>query len=117
MRHSVLPKASLFLASAVAITSLHALPGLAQSEPLVQRTGQPEVIQVDRSIQQIQPIRRTPSGHADFPIGGLNLNSNGCPEGTVLIMWDMPIYDEDGLFVIGYEPTPFCVDEDLEPAG
>jgi hypothetical protein len=117
MRHSIFPKASLFLASAVAVTSLHALPGLAQSESGVQSTSQPQIVQLDRSVQQIQPIRRTPSGHADFPVGGLNLNNHSCPEGTVLVMWDMPIYDDEGLFVIGYEPTPFCVDEDLEPAG
>lgn len=117
MRHSIFPKASLLLASAVAVTSLHALPGLAQSTPTAQRTGQPQVVQVEPPVQQIQPIRSTPGGRTGFPVGGLNLNNHSCPEGTVLIMWDMPIYDDEGLFVIGYEPTPFCVDEDLEPAG
>jgi hypothetical protein len=41
----------------------------------------------------------------------------GCPEGTVLILWNKPIYDADGLFVVGWELVPYCVPEDLEPAG
>ncbi|ERN42073.1 hypothetical protein KR51_00014140 [Rubidibacter lacunae KORDI 51-2] len=117
MRHSVVIKASLCLASAVAVTSLNALPGLAQSVLLAQRTERHEVIQVAPSGQQVQPTRRAPESPTGFPIGGPNLNNHNCPEGTVLIMWDKPIYDEEGLFVVGYEPTPICVDEDLEPAG
>jgi hypothetical protein len=40
-----------------------------------------------------------------------------CPEGTVLVVFDQPVYDASGLFVIGYKPVPYCVPEDLEPAG
>lgn len=40
-----------------------------------------------------------------------------CPPGTVPTAFPMPIYDEEGLFVIGYETVWFCIDEDLEPQG
>lgn len=40
-----------------------------------------------------------------------------CPEGTEEVWWDMPIYDEQGLFVIDHVPARVCVPEDLEPAG
>jgi hypothetical protein len=40
-----------------------------------------------------------------------------CPKGTVSIVHEMPVYDEDGLFVVCYKKVPFCVPEDLEPAG
>jgi len=40
-----------------------------------------------------------------------------CPEGTILIIFDQPVYDPSGLFVIGSKPVPYCVPEDLEPAG
>ena len=40
-----------------------------------------------------------------------------CPAGTVEIWWDMPEYDEEGLFVIGSIPTRTCVPEDATPAG
>ena len=29
----------------------------------------------------------------------------------------MPIYDADGLFVVGYETVWVCIPDDLEPAG
>jgi len=40
-----------------------------------------------------------------------------CPAGTVLSPFDMPIYDESGLFVVGFETVWVCVPADLEPAG
>lgn len=40
-----------------------------------------------------------------------------CPRGTEEIWWDMPVYDEQGLFVVGYQPTRTCIPEDLEPEG
>jgi hypothetical protein len=40
-----------------------------------------------------------------------------CPAGTVLSPFDMPIYDEKGLFVIGFETVWVCLPADLEPAG
>jgi hypothetical protein len=55
------------------------------------------------------PTPAPPSGPV---LGGLS-----CPEGEVLVMFDMPVYDANGLFIVGYVPVPFCVDEDLEPVG
>ncbi len=49
--------------------------------------------------------------------GGVVFGSNGCPEGSSLIMWDAPIYDEEGLFVVDTEPMPVCIPDDLEPEG
>lgn len=46
-----------------------------------------------------------------------NLTSSPCPAGTVPIWWDMPVYDDDGLFVINHVPTRTCIPENLEPAG
>ena len=40
-----------------------------------------------------------------------------CPEGSALSPFPMPIYDEDGLFVVGYKTVWYCLPEDLEPAG
>lgn len=40
-----------------------------------------------------------------------------CPKGTVSIVHEMPVYDEDGLFVVCYKKVPICVPEGLEPAG
>jgi hypothetical protein len=70
------------------------------------------------------PVRATPSGAIAArlpapaparPFG--QLLGPSCPEGTILIMWDMPVYDSDGLFVVGHVSVPFCIPEDLEPAG
>lgn len=40
-----------------------------------------------------------------------------CPEGTFLSPFEKPIYDDDGLFVVGYETVWYCLRDDLEPAG
>jgi hypothetical protein len=42
---------------------------------------------------------------------------NPCPSGTYEVWFDMPVYDEDGLFVVDYVPTRFCVSEGTLPAG
>ena len=48
-------------------------------------------------------------------VGGLLGPS--CPKGTVLVIFDQPVYDDNGLFVIGTTPVPYCVPVGLEPAG
>ncbi|MGE0545043.1 MAG: hypothetical protein AB7R89_33215 [Dehalococcoidia bacterium] len=58
---------------------------------------------------------RPPSPAPTAPIG--RLLGPGCPAGTVLIMWEKPVYDADGLFVVDWELVPYCIPEDLEPAG
>ena len=40
-----------------------------------------------------------------------------CPEGSYLSPFEMPIYDADGRFVVGYETVWYCIPDDLEPAG
>jgi hypothetical protein len=40
-----------------------------------------------------------------------------CPPGTILIWFEQPVYDRAGLFVIGHKLVPYCIPEDLEPAG
>lgn len=40
-----------------------------------------------------------------------------CPSGSHLSAFPMPIYDSDGLFVIGYKTVWYCLPDDLEPAG
>lgn len=40
-----------------------------------------------------------------------------CPEGSTPSPFDMPIYDEEGLFVVGYETVWFCIPDDFEPQG
>ncbi len=40
-----------------------------------------------------------------------------CPKGQIQVPFEQPIYDSDGLFVIGYETVYYCVPADLEPAG
>lgn len=61
-------------------------------------------------------IAARPPSPAPTPPNGRILGP-GCPAGTVLIMWEKPIYDADGLFVIDWELVPYCMPEDLEPAG
>ena len=59
-----------------------------------------------------QPIqRRQPTKQPTQILG------QPCPEGQILIMWDKPIYDEQGLFVIGHEKVPVCIPENTQPAG
>lgn len=40
-----------------------------------------------------------------------------CPVGSALSPFDMPIYDDDGLFVVGFETIWVCLPANLEPAG
>lgn len=80
-----------------------------------------------KQVRTDQPAQRLPTQieaapanpRPNIPVGGNGpvYNGNGCPEGTILIMFDMPIYDDEGLFVVGHEPTPMCIDEDTQPAG
>ncbi len=56
--------------------------------------------------------QRTDDDKGPSPVFG-----NRCPSGTFLSPFDMPIYDEAGLFVVDYKTVWFCLPEDLEPAG
>jgi hypothetical protein len=57
--------------------------------------------------------RRTPGGSPGIP----PVIVSRCPPGTVLSPFAMPIYDEDGLFIVGFKTVWYCLPEDLEPAG
>lgn len=41
---------------------------------------------------------------------------DACPEGKVVVFWDQPVYDDEGLFVICLKRAPFCIDPGAEPA-
>jgi len=56
-----------------------------------------------------------PSGR--FAPSGATSFGARCPAGSVLSPFDMPIYDDQGLFVIGLESVWVCVPANLEPAG
>lgn len=57
---------------------------------------------------------RAPRGGG--PTGPIDSFIN-CPPGYHPSPFEMPVYDDDGLFVIGYETVWFCIPDDLEPAG
>ena len=40
-----------------------------------------------------------------------------CPEGYELVIFDQPVYDRDGIFVICLERVPYCIPVGLEPEG
>ena len=40
-----------------------------------------------------------------------------CPAGTVESWFDVPVYDANGLFIVDFVTTRFCLPEGLEPAG
>ena len=42
---------------------------------------------------------------------------NRCPDDTTLTPVDMPVYDEEGLFVVGHKIVWFCLPDDLQPEG
>ena len=71
------------------------------------------VYQNDQTTATLKLRKPTTHGH----LGPTEVIVDRCPEDTVLTPYDMPIYDEDGLFVIGYKKTWFCLPVDLEPEG
>lgn len=66
---------------------------------------------LSNTFERQQPQRRRPIKRPNKVLG------QPCPEGQILIMWDKPIYDEQGLFVVGHEKVPVCIPENTEPAG
>ena len=40
-----------------------------------------------------------------------------CPQNTVLVIFDAPVYDENGIFVVCLEKVHFCIPEGLQPEG
>ncbi|WP_404790016.1 hypothetical protein [Altericista sp. CCNU0014] len=50
-------------------------------------------------------------------LGGPGVLRAGCPKGQTPSSWQKPIYDKNGLFVVGWETVATCIPDDLEPAG
>ena len=123
MRSTVF-KVSLLLVAAVTVPSLHAVSAVAQSAPALRSPAQVEVIpslqqrQIPQAeLQQANPSSSSPQVELHLIPMGPQFPDIECPEGTHLIIWDQPIYDDEGLFIIGHEPTPYSVPDDAEPAG
>ncbi len=74
-----------------------------------QSTGSPGA---ERTTSQAM----VPTGRQLPPVGGQKGLAD-CAEGHHLSPFEMPIYDDDGLFVIGHETVWVCIPDDLEPAG
>ena len=104
MINSVLPKSSLFIASAIAAISFYAAPGMAESAT---ESLAPIKAEKNQDVREITPSLN--------PSMGTVLKSKDCPEGTYLVMFKMPIYS--GLFVVGHKLVPYCIDENTVPAG
>lgn len=73
-------------------------------------TASPQVQVLSADSHRLVGAERRPS--LGGPGGFIN-----CPPGYHPSPFDMPIYDDDGLFVVGYETVWFCIPDDLEPAG
>ncbi len=74
----------------------------------IQRSPQPASLEI-RGAKQ--PPSTVPG------VGGPGVLHGGCPEGQNPSSWQKPIYDQAGLFVVGWETVATCIPEDLEPAG
>lgn len=63
----------------------------------------------------LQGIKQKPSSTSGF--GGSGILRDRCPEGQKPSSWQKPIYDKNGLFVVGWETVATCIPEGLKPAG
>lgn len=113
MTRSTLSQISLALASAVVVTSLQSAPGAARPVMPTQSQG----INLALPLPDVEPLRESSTNTFLAPVGDIIPNGDGCPAGTQLVLFDQPIYDEEELFVVGYESVPYCIDENFEPEG
>ena len=75
----------------------------------------PSVIAQHQSSRfQSRPSKTEPQRR---PAGGSQSFVQNCPEGQKIVMWKKPIYDEQGLFIVGHKEVPVCVPIDAKPAG
>jgi hypothetical protein len=87
--------------------ALLAMAGMGSVAPAAHADG-PAVVVVKTPPPTRTPVRPRPN----------TLLGPSCPAGTILVMFDMPVYGPPpGYFVVGYTPVPYCVPEGLEPAG
>lgn len=68
-------------------------------------------------VAQVEEFKQAERRQPPVPPAGIDGFFNRCPEGSSPVPFDMPIYDDEGLFVVGYETVWFCIPDDLEPAG
>jgi hypothetical protein len=108
----------LAVASAAAVM-LSPQPALATEAKAAEEGSTATVVVQDRSGRST--TTGSPGGLTVLaPRGGRPTGPGGlvsCPAGYHLSPFEMPIYDDDGLFVIGYETVWLCIPDDLEPAG
>lgn len=107
-----------FVALMLAATTLISFTAPASA---TERTRVEERTKTEKVVMQVATVK-TDSLAIATPVGG-----GGTPEGpdeyifcvapTSPVAFDMPIYDDDGLFVVGYETVWFCIDTTLPPAG
>jgi hypothetical protein len=57
------------------------------------------------------------NSHGSSGFGGSGVLRDRCPEGQTPSSWQKPIYDKNGLFVIGWETVATCIPKGLQPAG
>lgn len=62
-----------------------------------------------------QGLKQNTSGSSG--LGGSGVLRDRCPEGQKPSSWQKPIYDKDGLFVVGWETVATCIPVGLKPAG
>jgi hypothetical protein len=100
----MLPIQSLSL-TALVVASMASVT-LAAPRPTTQPTQSP-------SHQQTFKKR---SQGTSSPFSGPSTLVAPCGKDEVLSTWNKPIYDNQGLFVVGYKKVPICIHKDLEPA-
>lgn len=115
-------KGATFLLAGLTLAATTLVPHAAAATEAKPRTTDGRSIQLPMSQSEGASSERTrpklvgPNGREVPPVGGLK-GLISCPEGYHPSPFDMPIYDEDGLFVIGHETVWICIPDDLEPAG
>lgn len=67
-----------------------------------------------RQSPQYQLKKERTTNH---PVAGSTILVQPCPEGQKRIIWEQPIYDENGLFVVGHKKVAICVPKNGTPAG
>ena len=100
----------------LAIQSISLVTLIATSVPFA-ASASPNLVVQRHSTQFELQQDQGPKQPVSRPFGGSSVLVQPCPEGQKRVMWDKPIYDKQGKFVVGYEKVPICVPDDLEPAG
>jgi hypothetical protein len=103
------------------IKMLGALLALAVFVPPVVAQQMP----VPASQNSLQSPRRIPKGWVVLrqPSTAPQCGDQGpliippCPDDLTLVIFDQPVYDNDGLFIVCLKKVPYCIDPNNIPAG